>query len=353
MDNERTRYKKIKEAHPEWSLQDVTKRIKKVSFDSPTSPESALIETVELWKAAKSIYDQPLIQLRAILEQEHEAKLLSLIAEGNKRLDKDTSNLRIAGRLLFKEGSKKYGIYYMQFESLNRPSYRDEKYLEHSKAVSAGFTKRSKEKWALPDGYKIYALDFSNGALDILTGEKLNLNPEDLAQKIADVHKLAFKFPHDPAQQTKEGVLDILMNNPTLVCFDQNGNVSSVGFMERDSRFTFSKSVLIEPTYFTHPAEGRKGLSSHLRQATKKLTERHHLVSGYNGNPMIVFNESIRHSSFVLCLENGCNLAGTDDLTINGDLGEAYTAIGPANPETGFMPMGLTYFISPSIDPNR
>ena len=60
------------------------------------------------------------------------------------------------------------------------------------------------------------------------------------------------------------------------------------------------------------------------------------------GDPMIVFNESIRHTSFPLCLENGCYLGG--------NLGDSYTAIGPANPDAGYMPMGLTYFIDPRID---
>lgn len=65
---------------------------------------------------------------------------------------------------------------------------------------------------------------------------------------------------------------------------------------------------------------------------------------------MIVFNESIRDSSFPLCLANDCRLAATRDMRISGNLGDAYTAIGPANPERGYMPMGLTYYPDPRVE---
>lgn len=353
MDNEKTRYNKIKEAHPDWSLQDVTKRIKKVVFDKPTDVDDGLRETLELWKAAREIYDSPLVQFRAIFDHTNEEKLLQTVSGINEKISEHSTDARlsIAGRILFREATGVYGIYYLQIESSKRPSYRDEKYLIHPEAVKKGIERRHRTQWELPEGYSIRALDFSGQPLDILTGEKLDIDCGRLAEQIAEVHRESFKFAHDPAQQTRDGVMEILKSNPTLVCFDPKGMVSSVGFMERDSRFTFSDSVLIEPTYFTRPIDNKKGLSSHLRQATKRLTEHYSSVSAYNGKPMIVFNESIRHSSFVLCLENGCNLAGTPDLKISGNLGEAYTAIGPANPETGLMPMGLTYYISPDINP--
>lgn len=354
MDNERTSYDKIKSQHPDWSLQDTTKRIKKVEFEKQTSADLAILETLNLWEGARLIYNSPLVQLRVVLDMEEEGRLLGLadyLNSKNKIALKGGGNLRVNGRLPFANGSKNYGIYYIQAESQNRLGYIDTRHIGHNEAVQKGIQKRAEQnyKQELPEGYVVRALDFTNGSKDVLTNQEVCIDPERLAESISNIHKLAFQFPHDPAQQTKEGVLDILMNNPTLVCFDPYGKVVSVGFMERDSRFTFSDAVLVEPTYFTKPGESRKGLSSHIRQATRELVTRHGLVDAYKGKPMIVFNESIRHTSFVLCLENNCELAGTEDLKIDGNLGEAYTAIGPASPDKGFMPMGLTYYISPEI----
>lgn len=354
MDNERTKFNRIKEAHSEWSFQDVTQRLKSVHFSETSHPSEVMQETENLWETATQIYSTPLVQVRAVLAQEAEVNLLG----GVDRLTEMVSasgfeaSARVAGRIPFRADSGLYSIYYIHLESSRRPSYKPDHCVSHENAVLAGYEKgRNPGAKPLPGEYSLYALDFSGEfPIDILSGETVHINRDLFCREVSEVHKLAFEFPHDPSQQTPEGVREIINNNPVLVALDELHHIASVGFLERDDRFTFEGISLVEPTYFSHPEHGNKGLSSHLRQTTQRLADMSASINLYNNMPLIIFNESIRHTSFKLCIENGGNLAGSIDSPITGNLGDAYTAIGPANPETGYMPMGLTYFISQEIE---
>lgn len=345
-----------KALHPEWSFYPSTQRIKKVMFDVPVSAIDAVTETVNLWEVADKVYNSPLVQVRAIIPSSFQDNLLSLVDKFKCSGSLSSqAKFDVVGRIPFRSDNEDYGIYYIQLESETRKGYKDEKHIEHTQALQIALKKKEKHTVRLiPEGYKIHTIIFlDNQAIDVLTGEKLSFNQEELARQIIEVHKEAFKEDtHDPNQRSMEGALGIIRNNPTLVAIDNENSVCSVGYMEREDRFTFGNISLIEPTYFTHPTKDGLGLSSALRQITRRITSGQTEVPIYNNSPMIVFNESIRHTSFLLCIANGCELAGTNDLSIPGNLGEAYTRIGPANPDLGrgYMPMGLTYFINPRIE---
>lgn len=337
----------LKKEHPGWSFYDNTQRVKSVLFTEPSTVQASVTEAVRIWDVGKDFYPTPLVQVRAILPLAQEQPLLLQMKDLENCLEvADSARVSVAGKMALKVNGSEYGIYYLQIESANRKSYRDNRHMNHEDAVKIGLEKKKNHTpRPIPEGFSIQAIQFINGvAVDILAGKEVESSLEGLAQGIIGVHKLAFDYPHDPPQRTDEGAKEILLNNPNLVAMDPQGQVASVGYMEKDDRFTFGGIALVEPTYFTHPGEEyrKKGLSSHIRQATKRLVEMGSRISVYKGAPMIVFNESIRHTSFPLCLENDCYLGG--------NLGDSYTAIGPANPDAGYMPMGLTYFIDPRID---
>ncbi len=328
--------------NPDWSFYENTQRIKSVLFE-PTTTERAIYELSAIWSDGKMRYETPLVQVRAILPIEEELDLIS-----------QTNNLSVNiqasvnGRIPFQINNQNYGLYYLQAESNQRRAYRHENHLAHEQAVELGLQKRrGHEIRPIPAGYSIHAIEFiNNNAIDLFTGNGVSICLDHLANEIVRVHKRAFDYPHDPAQRTLQGARDIISNNPIVLALNPSGCVASVCYLERDNRFTFGNIALVEPTYFTDPKEEGKGLSSLLRQTVKMIVE---IDRGYNGSPILVFNESIRHSSFPLCLENGFHLAG-DLKTISGDLGEAYTAIGLANPNAGCMPLGLTYLGDPRIE---
>lgn len=331
--------------NPGWSFYENTQRVKSVIFE-PTTPADAVNELRDIWRAGSARYETPLVQVRAILPRTNESELISLTNELCPNI-KATVN----GRIPFQINNHEYGIYYLQADSTQRSAFKHRNHILHEQAVSLGMDKRrSHEVRPIPSGYSIHAVEFINGnAVDLLSGESLNITLDELSKEIIDVHERAFEYPHDPTQRTMDGAREILLNNPTVFALNPSGHVASVCYLERDSRFTFENIALIEPTYFTDPSEEGLGLSSLLRQTVRMLVE---IDRGYDGSPMIIFNESIRHTSFPLCLENGFLLAGNLE-TISGNLGEAYTAIGLANPDVGYMPLGLTYLTDPRIDTSR
>ena len=342
--------------HSEWDVTQYenTQRLKGVQMKDISSPVHMGEETWRLWEQAQDQYETPQVQTRAIIPLDEEGLLRRVQEELQEAAISTDGTACISGRIPFHIDDQSFGIYYFDIASGQRRAFRDAKWTEHKEAVRQGFDKRSRyEPRAVPPGYNISALEIVDGRLrDILSGQLLDVDMEDVAAQVAEVHRLAFEYPHDPAQQTPNGALAIMLSNPTLVAFDENRRVASVGYLEQDPRFTFAGIRLVEPTYFTHPGEQyrRHGLSSHLRQATQQLVRHSYNSQAYNGDPLIVFNESIRNTSFPLCIANGCRVAGTHDGSISGNLGDAYTAIGPANPEIGYMPMGLTYTADPRIE---
>ncbi len=330
------------EENPGRSFYENTQRVKSVFFE-PISPEIAVRELSDIWYAGRTRYDTPLVQVRAVIPTCNESDLISQTNNLNPSVE-----AKVNGRIPFQIDNQEYGIYYLQADTSQRKAYTHKDQLAHDQAVKLGLDKRrNHEARPIPQGYSIHAVEFMNGyAVDLLSGVQLNISVDELSREIIGVHERAFNYPHDPAQRTIEGAREILLNNPTVFALNSTGHVASVCYLERDTRFRFGNIALIEPTYFTDPQEEGLGLSSLLRQTVRILVE---IDRRYRGSPMIIFNESIRHSSFLLCLENGYHLAGTDNLSISGNLGEAYTAIGPANPDAGYMPLGLTYLTDPRI----
>src|SRR5690606_17816933 len=123
---------------------------------------------------------------------------------------------------------------------------------------------------------------------------------EKLAVGLVESHKQCFAYPHDPNQQTEEGMTGILNNNPNVIAFDINGRIAAVGVMERDESFVVGVNVY-EPTFWTVPDHRRRGLSIGLRQEVMRLADK-------MGNT-VVFSESIRPTSFLTSQRSGCNLA--------------------------------------------
>lgn len=331
-----------------------TQRVKSVNMIDVISPVAMGEEVWRVWEHAQGLYEQPLVQVRGIVPVDDEGQLHAITQELSVAAESSSGRSNISGRIPFQIDGQAFGLYYMDIASQARRTYRDDNWMSHHQAIERGIQKRERfEQRPVPSGFRVAALEIAQGRLlDILTSSDMDLDPEALAAEIAELHRVSFAYPHDPAQQTAEGAFAIMSANPTLVAFDPDMRVASVGYLEQDTRFSFAGMRLIEPTYFTHPGEQyrRHGLSSHLRQATQQLVRHGYNSETYNGDPLIIFNESIRNTSFPLCIANGCRIAGTYDGSISGNLGDAYTAIGPANPEIGYMPMGLTYISDPRIE---
>ena len=174
--------------------------------------------------------------------------------------------------------------------------------------------------------------------------QAISVSPIELAHKLVTVHRRAFASTHDPDQQDPYKVLEIISANPTIAAVSSTGDIAAVGLFQKDNRFTFAGIQLVEPTFFTDPTFEGKGLSTALRQETVRQ-----IGSGSFTDPTLIFGESIRGSSFGLCLANDFLLGG-DGNTISGDLGDAYAKIGNASGgNIGLMPMGLTYLIDPRL----
>lgn len=326
-----------------------TRRVKTVAFDDITTVASAISQLQDSCRRAESLFPDPLVQTRVILPVNEQGKLLNSV----QNLCISRAKPQVVGRIPFHVDGETVAIYTIQAEYAGRPTFTPSSVISFEEMVQRGMQRRHlNHPQALPEGFVLYAVEFTGGcAHDTLRQTPLsNIDHEELAFKLAETHKECFTYPHDPAQQNPEEVAHIITENPVLIIMDtQNEQIASVGYLEQDTRFTFGNIALIEPTYFTHPDYERKGFSSQLRQATQQLARDSERVLSYRGQPMLIFNESVRHTSFPLSIENGCDLAATADLQISGNLGDSYTAIGDANPDIGFMPMGLTYFADPRI----
>lgn len=334
------------------SYYDNTQRVKKVLFDRPYSAAEVLPTLLDTWALAEQEgYTLPLAQVRVIMPLSQEENLREGMGFVQELLEDKNVATRIAGRIPFYRDGESYGIYYLQVENRNRPAFPSKR--SHNEAVAYGIERRGiNRRKELPQGFSLHAIEFVHGSAHNLLGtnNQEDMTMEDLAQQLVSLHKAVFPYPHDPAQQTVEGVREILQNNPVAFITDSHGQVISAVLLERDDRFTFGGISLVEPTYFTHPADQYRqhGFSSHLRTSVQELARNSNAIFQYGGSPIMIFNESIRDISFHLCIENGYFLAG-DGTIITGDLGDAYTAIGRATPKTGFAPLGVTYYPDPRL----
>src|SRR5690606_10787922 len=135
-------------------------------------------------------------------------------------------------------------------------------------------------------GYELIGLSPGGEIFD--NGKQFDV--EELAVKLVASHKACFAYPHDPNQQTVQGMIEILMNNPNVIAFTSAGEIAAVGVMERDNNFAQITQVSIyEPTFWTVPEHCRNGLSTGLRQSMMRL-------SNLMGNTLF-YSESIRPTS--------------------------------------------------------
>lgn len=323
-----------------------TQRVKTVRFDRPYAPEEITGVLLDAWNIAGERYPTPLAQVRAIMPVSQEPVLLEQLAEVSQRVS--DSNVAVVGRVPFKVNRRNYGLYYCHAES-PRPAFPSSR--SHEASIQYGLERRARrQEREFPSGFNLQVVEFANAvARNPLSGETTQLDMRNLAQQLVALHKICFAYPHDPSQQTEEGMMEILSNNPVAFITDPNNQIASAVLLERDDRFTFGNIALVEPTYFTHPGgEYREhGLSSFLRDTVQRLVQNSSAIESYRRDPILLFTESIRHISFHLCLETGFPLAG-DGKVITGNLGN-YTLIGDANPDTGYMPMGLTYYRDPRL----
>jgi hypothetical protein len=246
-------------------------------------------------------------------------------------------------------------LFYVTTENRARQSYNPEGNT-HEQAVAKGMRGRelrNNSGWVeqtkselVRNGITLHAVDFTNG-IDMLTGQSLELDGQQsdievIASQLAGLFRSGFEYSHDPAQQATAGQIAILESSPVLLA-RKNGQVIAAGVLEADSKFDFQGWKLVEPTFVTQPGNEYRGIgiSSVLRHEMRNLINSANYLQYYG--PTIVFCESIRASSGPLSIANGFDLAADVGAGISGNLGEAYTYIGPANPETGMVPMILTY----------
>lgn len=328
--------------------QDSTQRVKGINFSQITPIEQIDGVMNRLWTEA-SQFSQPLTQARIIIPIKNEAELVERVSKTNGL------TRGVGAKIPFRHNDEGFAIYYLQ-QSSDRPQYRfndQTKDLSHIEAVTKGYRKRATfdQNRPVDDRFLIQIDDYSdNEGVNIITGQTSSLPKDEFISQIINVHKSAFAYPHDESQRQQDGIRHILDHNPIITSFDKKKRkIAAVSFWETDPQFNFGDITLVEPTYFTDPSYEKNGLSITLRKATQDLVTRSSEITIYKGNPVIIFNESIRAISFPLCLQVGCDLGGDLNSPIQGNLGEAYTHIGPANPQTGLMPMGLTYFVDPRI----
>lgn len=254
-------------------------------------------------------------------------------------------------------------LFYNPQERLNsQPYIALLKVIKHNDPLFAyestveGKIKKSTDEFQLSEDFGIEVVSYATnqywrqeGTALVPTKEPC-FEEEEITEEIIRVHSNAFAYAHDSSQRERGGILSIIEHNPTVVAYHkENRELAALGYLEKDDRFSFNNLNLVEPTYFTDPKYEKNGLSMHLRKATQRLLDMSNQIDVYNNQPVIVFNESIRITSFPLALQSGCELGGEIDTSITGDLGDAYTYIGPANPQTGLMPLGVTYYIDPRI----
>jgi len=333
----------------DWHCYDDTERIKVVRFQSVGTVGEAIEDLRHAWSIAVMRYTHPLVQVRVILRLTDQEHLLASVAG----LAVQGASAWVAGRIPFRVYGQEFAIYAVHLQASGRPSYATPDGIDHATAVSRGYDRRGEHLGLRePDGFTLHAVEFVDGVARYLDGDSAPLLQLDaLARELAHLHRLAFEYAHDPAQQSVDGVWAILQANPVLFATAADGTIVAVLYPERDARFSFGGIALIEPTGFTHPAPiyRRHGLFARLSQTLVGLVQTGTPMTSYGGAPVIMFGEAVRHTAFPAALASGAHLAGTRDLRIAGDLGNAYTAIGPARPDRGFMPMGMLYATDPRI----
>lgn len=336
----------------EYAIYTDTNRVKGIAFTSISTPSEAVTGLEEGFSISRQEnLANPLVQYRAILERSSESQLLDLLEQRNNNLP-SWCHARLNARIPFGHMVGDYGLYYLSIESPGRGQYGnsvDQLQITHQQALE-----RARRMLIVPrnPGYIIQALNLRDGTAFDEDGNQTDplfdqSNRDQLVQSMIKANKKSFDYSHDPNQRTPQGLIEIINNNPILVAVPvENPNtVASVGIVERDSRFTYGDIALVEPTYYTDPDHERRRLSARIRRLTNLLVRNDEFNSYYDAKGTLVFNESIRASSFILSLRSGSKLGGdADSPMINGDLGRAYTYIGPAKPETGLMPLGLSYY---------
>ena len=319
-----------------------TQRIKPVLFEEVSDPWALTNTANRAWDQARRELDYPLIQVRGVVPMALERELIREV-EGS-------GPFAVVARIPFNIDREPAAIYYVQAEVNGRPGYKfadDDLNISHRQALARASEKMNRGFKILPDGYTVRSMipDSSGSRMQATNDKHFFMDTPELAKVLVETHKACFEYPHDSNQQDVYEVEKTLRNNPIVLAFDVRDNVVAVGYIEKDKRFTLGNGLtLVEPTYWTLPTHRHAGASYHLRQAAKDLYDQ-------EGN-IICFGESVRSTSFVLILASGYELAGTDDLAITGNLGDAYTAIGPANPGVGYIPMGASFHTSSNIRVN-
>lgn len=290
---------------------------------------------------SRNLLESPLIQLRVLLDRSQECGLLTTTKVLNGSIDPDFS-AQVVGRIPFNSDGRRLALYYIQATDKSRQRFlfndpnRD---IGHDVAVQRG-NRPLKTGGAL--NFDLEVVDYRRNRL-IGSDRNPSISESDAITQLQGLHAGAFETPHDAAQRSTDGIRDILHHNPVVLGL-QGGNIIAAGYLERDIRFTFNNIALVEPTYFTDTTSQCNGLSSAIRQRVRQLLDTGELDSYYQSQGTIIFNESIRPTSFILSLRNGYPLAGCVNSPIEGNLGDKYSLIGQARGSNGYMPMGLTYY---------
>lgn len=345
-----------------------TKRCKLAILDGLTTPADAgmyMLDAID--QASRNFQGGQLVQGRFVLPISQEQQLLNMSMDLNQTYE-DNDYLRVNGRIPFVDptSGQILGLYYLTHESPFRAKYHFSEPLggrpmniNHRQAVMRAHVEGIKPASGrdLPE-IEILALraDKTGEMIDYLNHGNTGISLSDLAWQLARLHRTCFEYAHDDNQATEAGQREILENNPVVVALHHDQLVA-VGLIEGDDSFNFGVH-LSEPTYYTHPDFQRQGISTSLRIAVDQLIDNPRYLVEHGST--IVFSESIRAISFLASLRSGNAIAAIIDPRypnrqvlgpIDGNLGNAYTYIGPANPHTGLMPMGLSFNMSNNITP--
>lgn len=333
--------------------QPSTERVKLLSGEAPIDSFTAWSTTLNMWSHAKVIeMANPLVQHRCIVPLSDEHTLSKYQQDIQHQLGDDV-RVWIPGGIPYRVNGDNFGLYYLHIADNERIQYQvqnDPSNMTHAEAVNRGMVGRGKPSKQLPTNISVATVaDIEGRLVQVCGNAPIDLDEGHLIDALRWAHESSFAYPHDPNQRTESGIRNILTHNPITFAYDRKmERVAGAAFLEKDCTFTHGGIALVEPTYFTPSDYGRHGISSALRRANMELCAQS-IPGFYGGKPVIIFNESIRGSSFGISLANRCSLPGGAIGRFDGDLGNTYTYIGPANPKTGLMPMGLTYTMNKSL----